>query len=100
METDKEKVYDEQIAPLMSRIIEICKDEQIPMFAEFQYNKTDFVTTNIKYGDSHLIMTVYLAMSKCKASGGINIDKFLLWVMKNFENTSSACLELLGKKHA
>ncbi len=32
-----EDVYDEQISPLMSRIIAICKEHQIPMVAQFQY---------------------------------------------------------------
>lgn len=32
---DKERVYDEQIAPLMSEIIEICKKENIPLTAQF-----------------------------------------------------------------
>lgn len=32
---DKEDIYDEQIAPLMTKIIAICKGEQIPMAAQF-----------------------------------------------------------------
>jgi len=32
---DKEKIYDEEIAPLMSKIIEICKREDLPMTAQF-----------------------------------------------------------------
>ena len=36
---DKESVYDEQIAPLMTQIIETCKEHKIPMFASFQYSK-------------------------------------------------------------
>jgi hypothetical protein len=34
---DLEKVYDEQVAPLMSKIIEICKEHKMPMVASFQY---------------------------------------------------------------
>jgi hypothetical protein len=33
---NNEQVYDEQIAPLMKQIIEICKREKMPMFADFQ----------------------------------------------------------------
>lgn len=40
--SDKEKVYDEQIAPLMAKIIEICKTEGIPMFADFSMPIKDF----------------------------------------------------------
>jgi hypothetical protein len=32
---DKEKVYDDEIAPLMKQIIEICKREQLPMVMQF-----------------------------------------------------------------
>jgi hypothetical protein len=34
---DKEAVYDEQIAPLMTQIIKICKEHEIPLVAVFQY---------------------------------------------------------------
>ncbi|EJQ59764.1 hypothetical protein BW899_24220 [Bacillus mycoides] len=32
---DKEEVYDEEIAPLMQQILEICKREELPMVAQF-----------------------------------------------------------------
>lgn len=32
----KEDVYDEQINPLMARIIAICKEHDIPLVADFQ----------------------------------------------------------------
>jgi hypothetical protein len=34
---DNEKVYDEQIAPLMERIIAVCEEHGLPMIAEFEY---------------------------------------------------------------
>nr|WP_026681352.1 hypothetical protein [Priestia megaterium] len=36
---DKEKVYDEEIAPLMKQIIEICKREELPMVAQYYLKK-------------------------------------------------------------
>jgi len=36
---DKEKIYDDKIAPLMKQIIEICKEEQLPMVAQFYLKK-------------------------------------------------------------
>ncbi len=36
---DKEAVYDSEISPLMKRIIEICKREQIPLAASFQFSQ-------------------------------------------------------------
>lgn len=34
---DKEKVYDEEISPLMVQIIAICKREEMPIVASIQY---------------------------------------------------------------
>lgn len=34
---DSEKVYDEQISPLMTQIIAICREHRIPMVASFIY---------------------------------------------------------------
>jgi len=36
MTLPKEKIYDEQINPLMAQIIKICKDNDIAMFANFR----------------------------------------------------------------
>ena len=33
---DREAIYDEEIAPLMDRIIEVCKRDGIPFFCDFQ----------------------------------------------------------------
>ena len=33
----KEDVYDEQISPLMTQIIAICKEHRIPLVAQFNY---------------------------------------------------------------
>jgi aspartate/methionine/tyrosine aminotransferase len=58
MKYDKEHVYDTQIAPLMQKIIEICKEEQIPMVCDFQYADTDedgasFCTSIIPFPHQH-----------------------------------------------
>jgi hypothetical protein len=37
MNPDSEKIYDEQIFPLMEQIIAICKEHKIPMVASFQW---------------------------------------------------------------
>jgi isochorismate hydrolase len=34
---DEEKVYDEKIAPLMTQIINVCKEHEIPIVCTFQY---------------------------------------------------------------
>lgn len=97
---NKEAVYDEQIFPLMKQIIEICTKEHIPVFAYFQYAKDEFVKTMItsETGDSHCIFKAIEALSQCAEKEGINIDKFMLWVMREFPNKSSIVLKLLGKE--
>lgn len=42
---DNEKVYDEQIAPLMDKIIAICKEHNIPLACSFQYAPDDHCLT-------------------------------------------------------
>ncbi len=38
---DLESVYDNEIAPLMTQILAICKRERMPMMASFQYRDDD-----------------------------------------------------------
>ena len=52
MQYDLEIVYDEQIAPLMAQIIEICEAHGLPMVATFAYKRdgdheVDFCTSSI-----------------------------------------------------
>lgn len=44
---DLEAVYDAEIAPLMDRIIAICKQHKLPMLADFYYKQSP------EEGDSH-----------------------------------------------
>ena len=97
---NKERIYDEQIAPLMAKIIEICKAEQIPMFADFQYADLDFCTTYI-YPDvdgRNVAIKLYNVLSRCRTDEGINIDQFFLHLAKNYPNKSSMVMMTLGKK--
>ncbi|EOS93124.1 hypothetical protein LU631_07015 [Erwinia tracheiphila] len=43
---DHENVYDEQIAPLMTQIITICKTYRIPMMCSFAYKNDDETEMN------------------------------------------------------
>jgi hypothetical protein len=36
-----ENVYDEQISPLMTQIIDICKENNLPMIASFAYENCE-----------------------------------------------------------
>ena len=54
-EFDLEEVYDAEIAPLMSQIIEICKRREMPMIASFCFRHRedgdDFCTTLLPRSD-------------------------------------------------
>jgi len=97
---NKEQIYDEQIAPLMAKIIEICKAEQIPMFAEFQFADFDFCTSCI-YPDvegRNVTTKLYNELSRCKMEEGVNIDQFFFHIAKNYPNKSSIVMKMMGVK--
>lgn len=96
---NKEKIYDEQIAPLMAKIIEICKKEDIAIFAEFQIADNDFCTTLISNKNKHHCLFPLLnALISCMEGTGINIDKFYIWLSQKYSNKSSVIMKLLGKE--
>jgi hypothetical protein len=88
---NKEKIYDEKISPLIKQIIEICKDESIPMFCEFQFSKDGFCRSFLKSTDTN-IFEHYLALSHCKSGGSVNIDSILIWLLKNYNCSASMFL--------
>jgi len=95
---EKEKIYDDQINPLMAQIIAICKKHEIPFFATFQYSDDGFCTS-YKYGKtSHPVIAVYEAIRQCIGDNGVNIDKFMIWVMRGARERghSSLILTRLG----
>ncbi len=96
---NNEAVYDELISPRMAEIIAVCKEHDIPMFATFQYSKTNFCTTHIPVPDEHhMLLDVLNAMSRCVEDNSVNIDKFLFWMKKNYANGSSIFMSMLGSK--
>lgn len=51
---DKEKVYDEQIFPLMSKILDICKEHEMPIFASVCYRNDPSKEEHSSVCTSHL----------------------------------------------
>jgi hypothetical protein len=55
---DEEAAYDEEISPLMSKVIAICKAKGIPMVAVFQFagrdDEASFCTTTIPKPDDRV----------------------------------------------
>lgn len=97
---NKERVYDEQIAPLMAQIIKICKKEQIPMFADFQYSDKDFCTTCIypPVEGRNVTTKLFNVLSRCRTEEGLNIDDLFFHISKNYPNKSSVVMSVLGNK--
>ena len=54
---DKEDVYDNEIAPLMKQIIEICKREELPMVAQF-YLKQQHPDADVENGAMFCTTTI------------------------------------------
>lgn len=81
---DKEEIYDAKIYPLMKELLQICQDEGIPMFATFQYGDEAFCSSALTT-DSHILINHLKALSRCTQGGGINIDKYLFWVVKQIQ---------------
>ena len=94
---NKEDYYDEEIAPIISDLITRCKSEGIGLFANFQYSKDGFCQTLISK-DNHCILTILKALSDCVEENGVNIDKFIIWIMREYPNKSSMVLKILGKE--
>jgi hypothetical protein len=63
----KEAVYDAAIAPLMTKIIELCKEHKINMAAQFALDPNDEGTT--------LFCTTVLSVDKDDAEGAVRIAK-------------------------
>ena len=78
---DLENIYDEQISPLMQKIIDICKEYELPMFASFEFNDGEFCTTELPF-DGHVVFQHYSAIKQVTQGSGINIDAYMFWVMR------------------
>jgi len=93
---DKEAIYDEQIAPLMTQLLEICHREGVPMFASFQYSEDGFCTSAQSNG--HCVFEHYRALAQCAEHGGVNVDKYMNWVAKDARKNghSSIYLKMSG----
>ena len=62
MTIDKEAVYDEKVSPLVSQIIEICKQEKIPFIMSFALREEseevgDLYCTTAIYGQPGMMKT-------------------------------------------
>lgn len=92
---DKEKIYDEQVSPLIERAGKICIDNNMPFFYETKFSDTGYCTSyNIS---DDLFMLVCSALSQSKTEQTINIDNFLMWFIKKFDVNQSIFLREFSK---
>ena len=90
---DKEKIYDEDIFPLMEKIIGICKKHDMPFFASFQFSDDGFCITGGRL-NGHIVFDYYNAIKQCIENKGINIDKFMFWIMRGAQKEGHSSIIL------
>lgn len=100
---DREKIYDEEISPLIKQVIEKCLEYKMPLFLECEYSKGDFVKTCLRPEEwnPHAVFTTLDVITQCIQSGGVNIDKYLFWVIKQIKEAGghgSIFMSQLGYK--
>ncbi len=80
---NQEQIYDKEISPLMVQIIEICKKNNITMYADFRLKEIGCKTL-LRFDDS-MIMKIYEIAGQCQDDLSFQLDKFLLCLIKNFD---------------
>jgi len=83
MAQNKEDVYDQKIAPLMTQIIDICKEHQIPMFATYEYASGDFCDTILpdETGKNSITFQMIYWAAHCRG----NADRLIATMLKHAE---------------
>lgn len=100
---DREKIYDAEISPIMKQLIDKCKEHKMPLFVECEYAEGDFCKSHLapKDWNPHAVFTTFEVISQCIQNSGVNIDKYLFWIIKQIEEAgghSSIFMSQLGYK--
>jgi hypothetical protein len=91
----KEDLYDKEVYPLMKRIIDICKSNNIPMFAVFQCADDEFCSSmRYRVDDAHRVFKFFDAIHQSIEGDSVNIDKFMFWVMKEAKKSGHCSIVL------
>jgi len=98
---DKEKIYDDEICPLMGQIVKICQEKKVDIFTSFllKSNEEDYMTcdTGFAYEQKQRV-DILTAITRCFDERGIfNIDKFLFFLIKNYDCKESIFLNKHNK---
>lgn len=95
MTQDKEDVYDQEIAPLMTQIIDICKKHQMPMFATFEFAPKAYCETILpdETGRNSITFQLIWMAARAKGNGDILIKAMMDHAKKH--GNGSAFLAIL-----
>jgi len=96
---ERERIYDEEISPLMKQIIDKCREHKMPLFVECEYNSGDFCKTSLapKEWNPHHGLTTLNIISQCFEKHGVNIDKYFMWIIKNIKESGGHSSMFLGQ---
>lgn len=89
-----EKIYDEEIAPLLKQVGELCTKHGFPFIARVQYERTE---SDSAVGDTffippHTAMKTRLAFQAMRSNA--NIDVLIAWIEKEAEKTGHSSIYL------
>jgi len=98
---EREKIYDDEISPIMQQLIEKCKEHKMPLFVECEYAPGDFCKSNLSPADwnPHAVFTTLEVITQCIQSNGVNVDKYFMWLIKQIKEAGghgSIYLSMLG----
>lgn len=81
---DREKIYDDEISPIVQQLIAKCKEHKMPLFVECEFNPGDFCKTNVapKEWNPHCGFITLDIITQCFQADGVNIDKYFFWLIK------------------
>lgn len=88
-----EKLYDEEIAPRLKEVAELCKKAGIPMLATVWFQGEDSGTTRVFPGEPNPSFTLAHAAHRCRG----NLDKLCFTLVREVseENNGSVVLQML-----
>jgi len=77
-----EQVYDSEISPLVLQIIEICKQNNLPFFMEFDLDG-DMSCKSSSVPTENNMVRMHDVVSQClENNNSFNLDKFLFWIVR------------------
>lgn len=97
--SDKEKYYDDVIAPKLRKVLELCQEKDISIIASVEFNEAGCIASSALISETAKdpIRMIWGLNQACEG-GAVNIDNFFFCIMKNAREKghSSLILNKLG----